>query len=143
MPKPCPYCGDCPPEGECGCIASEDVAALRAQVEDLKSAGRTARDDATSAFDLLSRVRFALGDNGKRMQDELIAYCAELRDALTLAKQTIDERNHYGQILTNLLDAIGPRIGRFTDGTPIDPIGHAHDEACEALGRDPFAPIEA
>lgn len=63
-------------------IASLEVAntlaALRAQVEDLKSAGRTARDDATSALDLLSRVRFALGDNGTRMQGELMAYCREL-----------------------------------------------------------------
>ena len=136
--KPCPYCGDCPPDGECGCIASEDVAALRAQVEDLKSAGRTARDDATSALDLLSRVRFALGDNGTRMQAEFLEYCAELRDAMALAKQACDERDHYGQTLTNLLDDIAPSVGRFTDGTPIDPIGLAYDAACEEIGRDPF-----
>ncbi len=34
------------------------------------------------AFDLLSRMRFACGDNGKRMQDELEEYLRELkRDA--------------------------------------------------------------
>lgn len=34
------------------------------------------------AFDLLSRMRFACGDNGKRMQDELEVYLRELkRDA--------------------------------------------------------------
>lgn len=31
------------------------------------------------AFDLLSRVRFACGDNGTRMQDELEEYLRELR----------------------------------------------------------------
>ena len=39
-----------------------------------------ARRDAWAALDLVSRIRFALGDDGKRMQDELIAYCAELRE---------------------------------------------------------------
>ena len=35
-----------------------------------------------AAFDLLSRIRFACGDNGKRMQDELEVYLRELkRDA--------------------------------------------------------------
>ena len=51
------------------------------QVEDLKAAGRKSADDAISALGLLSRVRFALGDNGKRMQDELLDYCRELRDS--------------------------------------------------------------
>ena len=34
--------------------------------------------DATAALDLVSRIRMALNDNGKRMQDELLAYCREL-----------------------------------------------------------------
>lgn len=33
-----------------------------------------------AALDLLSRMRFACGDNGKRMQDELEAYLRELRE---------------------------------------------------------------
>ena len=37
-----------------------------------------ARDDATAALDLVSRIRMALNDNGKRMQDELLIYCREL-----------------------------------------------------------------
>lgn len=32
-----------------------------------------------SALNLLTEIRFALGDNGKRMQDELIEYCKELK----------------------------------------------------------------
>ena len=109
-----------------------------AQVEALKESGRKSADDAASALDLLSRVRFALGDNGTRMQSDLITYCAELRDAMALCKQAIDERDHYGQILTDLLDALSSRVGRFTDGEPIDPVGHAYDDACEAIGRDQF-----
>lgn len=46
-------------------------AAMRKERDDAKA-------DATAALDLVSRIRFALGDNGKRMQDELIEYCKEL-----------------------------------------------------------------
>lgn len=59
----------------------DDASALQAQVDDLKVAGRQARDDATAALDLVSRIRMALNDNGKRMQDELLAYCRELVSA--------------------------------------------------------------
>lgn len=39
--------------------------------------------DTIAAFELLSRMRFACGDDGKRMQDELEIYLRELkRDAL-------------------------------------------------------------
>jgi hypothetical protein len=37
-----------------------------------------AYQEATAALDLVSRIRFALGDNGKRMQDELIEWCKTL-----------------------------------------------------------------
>ena len=57
---------------------AEENGTLRAQVDDLKTAGRQARDDATAALDLVSRIRIALNDNGKRMQDELLSYCREL-----------------------------------------------------------------
>jgi hypothetical protein len=47
--------------------------------EDLCAKWTEARDNATAALGLVCAVRFALGDNGLRMQDELIAYCKELR----------------------------------------------------------------
>ena len=122
-------------EADCASCIIED---LEAEVELAKENGRKATDDAAGAIDLLSRVRFALGDNGTRMQSELIDYCAELRDAMVLAKQAIDERDHYIKILTDLLDALCPCVGRFADGTPINPMGHAYDFACEAIGRDPI-----
>lgn len=52
--------------------ATADIEAVNAQCRNLA-------DDNASLLDLLSRIRFALGDNGKRMQSELIEYCAELR----------------------------------------------------------------
>lgn len=127
----------------------------------LKESARKSADEAASALDLLSRIRFALGDNGVRMQDELIAYCAEIRDAMarvaeldarisegqaTLKRRNEEcdslrsERDHYGQILTDLLDAMDPHIGRFADGEPIDPLGHAYDDACEKICRDILGP---
>lgn len=36
-------------------------------------------DDAASAFALLARIREAVGDDGKRMQDELIEYLRQMR----------------------------------------------------------------
>ena len=63
---------------ECYECLREERDALAAQVDDLKAAGRQARDDAMAALDLVSRIRMALNDNGKRMQDELLIYCREL-----------------------------------------------------------------
>ena len=63
---------------ECYECLREERDALAARVDDLKTAGRQARDDATAALDLVSRIRMALNDNGKRMQDELLIYCREL-----------------------------------------------------------------
>lgn len=63
---------------ECYECLREERDALAARVDDLKTAGRQARDDATAALDLVSRIRMALNDNGKRMQDELLEYCREL-----------------------------------------------------------------
>ena len=36
-------------------------------------------EESTAALALLSRMRFACGDNGKRMQDELEEYLRELK----------------------------------------------------------------
>lgn len=60
------------------CDAPESV--WRPALEYIQSEMVQAKRDNMSAFDLLSRVRMALGDNGKRMQDELIEYCRELAE---------------------------------------------------------------
>ena len=36
--------------------------------------------DVSSLLMLLADIRFAIGDNGKRMQDELVAYCKEIAE---------------------------------------------------------------
>lgn len=68
---------------------SEQVAELRAENarltdEQARLEAEKAEADANqiAALDLVSRIRVALGDNGRRMQDELISYCAEaVKDA--------------------------------------------------------------
>ena len=65
------------------CDAPESVwrpalEGMTSQIDGLKTAGRNARDDATAALVLVSRIRMALNDNGKRMQDELLDYCRDL-----------------------------------------------------------------
>ena len=61
---------------------SEQLAELRAEVARLEAEKAEADANQIAALDLVSRIRFALGDNGKRMQDELIIYCTEaVKDA--------------------------------------------------------------
>lgn len=38
------------------------------------------RGDVDSLLSLLTDIRFALGDNGLRMQDDLVKWCRQLRD---------------------------------------------------------------
>lgn len=55
--------------------SAETVDALLAEVERLREErDRLAATDAGAALGLLVRMRFACGDNGKRMQDELEDY---------------------------------------------------------------------
>ena len=51
-----------------------DFTRLRTEVE-------ASKRHAAGCLDLVSRIRFALGDNGKRMQPELIEWCKTLADA--------------------------------------------------------------
>lgn len=73
----------------CSVIQDEVGASLVARVEELEESARKSADEAAGALGLLSRVRFALGDNGKRMQLELLGYCAELRDAKIRIQQAL------------------------------------------------------
>lgn len=54
-----------------------DHASIKA-AQKLILSSEEARADATAALRLVSRIRFALGDNGARMQDELIEWCKSL-----------------------------------------------------------------
>lgn len=52
---------------------NDEVEALQKKLEE-------SRKNEMSLLDLLSRIRFALGDNGRRMQDELVDFCRELAE---------------------------------------------------------------
>lgn len=58
------------------------VLSLAARIEYLEQKLASANADHTAALRLVAEVRHAIGDDGKRMQDELVQYVGELvRDA--------------------------------------------------------------
>jgi len=62
------------------CKDCEKLKVLEDKLEDMRDeVGRSAQD-AFSALYLVARIREALGDNGLRMQDELIGYCKHLAE---------------------------------------------------------------
>lgn len=56
----------------------EELNLLRDELEGVRTELTKTQMESAGALDLVYRIRFALGDNGKRMQDELIAYCKHL-----------------------------------------------------------------
>ena len=81
---------------------AEHIAALEARVAELEA-------PETGALHLLARIREALGDNGTRMQDELLAYCREMRDSAG-ALAALDEDYQAWRIATNRYRAALERI---------------------------------
>ena len=59
--------------------AKMDRDQAREEAQAAKLAQAQAKGDATAMLSYLADLRFALGDNGKRMQDELLDYCRDLR----------------------------------------------------------------
>ncbi len=55
------------------CADAREIADLREELERERAAK-------AAALGLVSSIRFALGDNGRRMQPELIEWCRGLRD---------------------------------------------------------------
>ncbi len=81
---------------------------------DLSEQLREQREQTASLLDLVARIRFALGDNGKRMQDELIDYCRGI-DSLRQAAQAVVDRwdsplwadlPHTGEFIAALLEQL-------------------------------------
>jgi len=55
-----------------------ELEAANAQIEQLKGREKANADDLYSALMLVAKIREALGDDGRRMQDELLTYCRQL-----------------------------------------------------------------
>lgn len=61
---------------DCNCC--EKLQELKNKIADLELEIHRSQEDFYSSLYLVSRIREALGDNGLRMQDELIEYCKHL-----------------------------------------------------------------
>lgn len=68
-------------------IMERTLEAAKVEIAGLKSSLAGAQQDNTSLLHLLARIREACGDNGKRMQDELIEYIRDLRRAAALMEK--------------------------------------------------------
>ena len=55
-----------------------EVGGLRAELEQARQDRNDARAERQAALSLVANIRFALGDNGLRMQDELVEWCKTL-----------------------------------------------------------------
>jgi len=97
--------------------------------------------EAIAAFDLLSRMRFACGDNGKRMQDELEEYLRGLkRDAeryrFCVERNTMPVIAGDGETWCMFLAVKSNRRSLFTGATPSEAIDAAMNGAnAEVSGR--------
>ena len=84
------------------------------------------RDDASAALGLLARMRFACGDNGKRMQGELEEYLRELKrnsDELKALRSAIHAvcaddmyEDFVSRVLLDAKAAIEKRAAEILDG---------------------------
>lgn len=116
-------------------LAPEDAEALGKMLDDMeaeKAARRKAADDAAGALDLLSRVRFALGDNGTRMQDELLVYCRELA-AVALR---FDELQRHAAALAEALDGYQESCGEGHPRPKFDCLTCGEEEQVLSAYRD-------
>ena len=82
-------------------MAEAKCAPLRDQIHQLQF-------DQQWAFDLVYRIRQALGDNGKLMQDELIEHCRKL---VADAKEAEELRARVAELVASLDELLGPYTG--------------------------------
>lgn len=71
------------------------------------------------------------------LEDHIIFKRTEVLEAEGWILKVGAEQERIREALNALLDAVAPNVGRFADGEPINPMGHAYDDACKAVGRDP------
>ena len=71
--------------------AEKKAAQYAAEAESLKEKNAALAKDNTSMLGLLADLREALGDNGERMQPELVAYASELHDTVQSLRAVLKE----------------------------------------------------
>ena len=91
------------------CTQAEENAALQNRIDELER-------QETGALYFVAQIREALGDNGTRMQDELLAYCRELATYAKYHKRMLDSGQEMRHALKNSLgNGIG-YLNRRGDG---------------------------
>lgn len=100
-----------------------ELRRLHAENEALSAQHEAAKEHAAAALALLSRMRFACGDNGARMQDELEQYLRELRQD---AERYRWLRTRWGRVGENYVGDSDKLSEVWTiagdDGWDVDPI---------------------
>jgi hypothetical protein len=90
---------------------------IRAQVAEKKVDELTSEN--TSLIKLVADIRFALGDNGKRMQPELIEYCKELVKSKTegdrikqeVQRLAVESKEDFSENVWVWMDKIAHEVG--------------------------------
>lgn len=95
---------------------TKELLRLREENEELKRQRDNETAASAAALRLVADIRFALGDDGKRMQDELVAWCKELRQDTVRLDDVLNTVNSGG---TNAL------VARYGWGIN-DPISRKH-----------------
>lgn len=95
---------------------TKELLRLREENEELKRQRDNEVAASAAALRIVADIRFALGDDGKRMQDELVCWCKELRQD-TVRLDDVLNTVHQGGIMAML--------ARYRWGA-CDPLSRAH-----------------
>ena len=105
-----------------------------AEISGLIAALREAQADQISALRLVADLRFAMGDNGKRMQDELIEWARGLACAREDAERLRSVGAQLGNVAYNLAQKPGHAL-TSDDVSMLDKLRRQWDDAARAATK--------